>query len=198
MLEARTTLRKVKGVGFGLLLVLAVGLAAEWAGSAFNGFRSWVIPAIVLGVLSTPIIINPAGRTKRMTSSLRRPLAFAAIPLFLLPFALAVIFESKTNILPNGIANFLYGYGRNVLPLSYVYEVHSYGIQAIVQPTTHIWDVAFWAICSIIFGFLTQRLRLRYSFLIAPFVILVIVVVFHYTMLHLGYIFWDLPFRVVS
>jgi len=198
MPEARTTLHNVKGVGFGLLLVLAVGLAAEWAGSAFNGFRSWAIPVLVLGVLSTPVLIKPTGRTKRITSSLRRPLAFAAIPLFLLPFVLVVIFESKTNILPNGIANFFYFYGRKVLPLSYVYEVHSYGIQAIVQPATHIWDVAFWAIFSVTFGFLTQSLRLRYSFLVAPVVILVIVVVFHYTMLRLGYVFWGLPFRVVS
>ena len=165
--------------------------------SALEGLLLSAIPVIAFGILTIPIPLNPLDRTKRVGVRARRPLAFAAIPFFLFPFVIAVIFESKTNFLPNHVANFLFFNGRFILPLSYIYEVRSYGMQPILQHSTHAWDIAFWEIISVAYGFLTQKLRVRCAFAIAPICILLVVFAFNFIMWRLGYVLWSLPFRVI-
>jgi len=188
----------VMGITSGVIIVLVAWLVAEDAPSFFAFLRSWGVPAILIGALATPVLMNPHVRPKLVRPPISRPLTFAALPIFLLPFVLAVIFESKTDLLPSRVANFLFSNGRFVLPLSYVYKIRPDGIQAILQPATHVWDVLFWVAASISYGFYFQRIRIWYAFAIAPICIGLIVFAFNFVMWKLGYILWSLPFRVVS
>jgi hypothetical protein len=194
-----SSLRNVAiGIMSGVVIAIVAWLIAQDAPAFFALLRSWGVPVILIGALATPVLVNPNLRPKVTRSPIYHPLTFAALPVFLLPFTLAVIFESKTYLLPDHVANFFFFFGRLMLPLSYIYKVRPDGIQAILQPPTHVWDILFWAAASTLYGFYCQKLRVWCAFAIAPCCIALIVLSFNFAMSNLGYIVWGLPFRVVG
>jgi hypothetical protein len=126
-----------------------------------------------------------------------RPNLFA-IPLWLLPFGLAVVFEAQTRYIPDVLANTLFFIGRFVFPLSYTYKLHPEALEPLFYRPTHAWDLLFWCAVSVAYWYSTRNIRPRYAFAAAPLVVAAILATYHLCAWQLGYVHWGLPTRVVG
>jgi len=129
--------------------------------------------------------------------------SFFFIPLWLLPFGLAVVFEAQTEHVPTFLANIFFFSGRYVFPLGYTYKHQAGGFVPLLshpnmfQPA-HTWDLIIWLIVSVLYGLFTRRIRTGRAFAMAPLLILALLAVFHFFAWQFGYIHWGLPTRVVG
>ncbi len=171
--------------------------------SNLETFFSIAIPTLVISFVF--FATDPRGMRllSKASSSLNIQWSFFSIPLWLLPFGLAVIFEAQTKFVPAAVANLFFYCGRYVFPLGYTWKKLPDSFMPLLnhpdffQPA-HTWDLIFWAIISFAYGFFTRKVRTGFAFAMAPLLVLVILAIFHFFAWQLGYIHWGLPARVVG
>ena len=158
--------------------------------------------AVVLFSLFTFTIVflwgNPSGKRAVTVAARTLRSSLFAIPVWLFPFGLAVIFEAQTEHVPDVIANIFFFIGRFIFPLSYTYKARPDGLEPLLYPPTQIWDLLFWVAVSVAYWLVTRNIRHGYAFAMAPLVIVAILAIYHLCAWQLGYVHWGLPFRVVG
>jgi hypothetical protein len=124
---------------------------------------------------------------------------FLAIPAWLLPFGLAVVFEAQTRYVPDILANFFHFNGRWLFPFAYLNRYWpDVGLERLLPSGTHAWDVLFWVVVSIAFGLLTRRMPPRRAWWLAPVVVIALAFAIHVIAAWAGLVFYGRSFRVVG